>query len=719
MVQTPSLGPADRVTATRAALTAVVGVLVARALLTGGPQPRSAIVVLASVALVLDAVDGQVARRTGTVTERGARFDLETDAALVLVLAVALVPVVGWWVLLSGLARYLLLAAQWAWPWLRGPVPARRWRKAVAAVQGVVLVVAVADVLPRPATVALLVIALALLAISFGTEVLERGARRTDAVSAGALLLVWVALDVPSRTTELTPWALLRVPVEALVLVVLVLLLPARPARVLAWAAGLLAVVLVVQRVLDLGFRLVLHRPFSVLSDWGYLVSGVGVLGDSVGRARAVGLLVLGGVGALAVAVLLPAAVVRVCRLARTHRARSARAVGVLVVGGAALGLVSATTSVRAVEAVGQVRFELRDRVVFARAIADDGTGAAPTLDGLRGHDVLVVFVESYGRVAVEGTSYSHGIGRALDRGTRTLRRAGYRTRSAFLTSPTFGAGSWLAHATLQSGLRVDTQGRYDQLLASRRLTLTGAFGAAGWRTVLDLPADSGAWPQGQAFYRPDRMYDAHDVGYRGPAFGYAPVPDQYTLDWFGRHELAPGPRRPVMAEIDLVSSHHPWAPLPHLVPWDTLGDGSVLDPQPAQGESATQVLGDPRKVRAAYAQSVVYSWGALVGFLQRMARTDPSLVVLALGDHQPHSYVTGPDPGRDVPVTLLTRDRSVVRRVAGWQWQPGLRPGPDAPVWGMEDVRDRFLSTFDTRVDPVNRPAARSVSRVEDRRQR
>jgi hypothetical protein len=56
---------------------------------------------------------------------------------------------------------------------------------------------------------------------------------------------------------------------------------------------------------------------------------------------------------------------------------------------------------------------------------------------------------------------------------------------------------------------------------------------------------------------------------------------------------------------------------------------------------------------------------------------------------------ITGPDAGRDVPISIVTRDRGVLDRIAEWGWQDGLRPGPQAPVWPMEDFRDRFLTTF------------------------
>jgi hypothetical protein len=84
---------------------------------------------------------------------------------------------------------------------------------------------------------------------------------------------------------------------------------------------------------------------------------------------------------------------------------------------------------------------------------------------------------------------------------------------------------------------------------------------------------------------------------------------------------------------------------------------------------------------------------GTLVSWLE--AQPDPDLVLLVLGDHQPHSYVSGPDPGHDVPVSLIARDRGVVRRISDWGWQPGLHPSPDATVWPMNEVRDRFLAAF------------------------
>ncbi len=88
---------------------------------------------------------------------------------------------------------------------------------------------------------------------------------------------------------------------------------------------------------------------------------------------------------------------------------------------------------------------------------------------------------------------------------------------AAFLTSSTAGGGSWLAHATLLSGLWIDNQQRYDEFAASQRLTLTSAFRRANWRTVGVMPGNDGPWQQSESLGY-DRIYDAKDMGYRGPA---------------------------------------------------------------------------------------------------------------------------------------------------------------------------------------------------------
>ena len=144
---TALISPASWVTLARATL--VVGVAALAADSFAHDIPVALLVTLAAVALCLDPVDGWVARRTGTATELGARFDGEADAFLIFALSVYVAPAVGTWVLAIGAARYLFLAGEWLAPWMRAPLPPRRWRRIVAAAQGIVLTIAAAEVLPR------------------------------------------------------------------------------------------------------------------------------------------------------------------------------------------------------------------------------------------------------------------------------------------------------------------------------------------------------------------------------------------------------------------------------------------------------------------------------------------------------------------------------------------------------------------------------------------
>jgi hypothetical protein len=521
-----------------------------------------------------------------------------------------------------------------------------------------------------------------------------------------ALSFVWFALTAPDRAVDLSPRRFLRLPLEALVLVALMLAVGPRARRVLALATGLLLALLVLLRLLDMAFFVTLDRPFDTVVDWRYLGPLTGLVVDSVGRAAGLG--VIGAVSVLVLVLLVvgPWAVLRLTRVLVSHPGASRRGVlglGALWVVLALVGVstassvpvASASASTFAWRQVLRVPREIHDERAFATAAAHDPLADVPAdglLTALRGKDVLFVFVESYGRVAVQGSSFAPGVDRVLRTGTRQLRADGFASRSAFLTSPTYGGISWLAHSTLQSGLWVDSQQRYSVLLRSRRSTLSKAFHRAGWRTVSDVPANTHDWPQGR-FYGYDTFYDSRNVGYAGPRFGYPTMPDQYTLDAFGRRELTRRSRPPVMAEIDLLSSHAPWSRTPHLVAPDAVGDGSVFDDMPQQAQSKAVVWRSPQRVRRAYGASIEYSMRSLVSFVRRYG--DRDTVVVALGDHQPASIVSGQRAGHDVPVSVIARDPEVLRRISGWQWQPGLLPRAGAPVWRMDSFRDRFLSAF------------------------
>jgi phosphatidylglycerophosphate synthase len=171
-------GPADRVTLTRAVLIggcAAIGVPI----LTGALPPRPWwLIVLLVPALVLDAVDGLVARRTGTSSAAGARLDMEIDAALLLVLSLIAIRSLGWWVLAIGGMRYAFALAGHLRPHLRNPLPYSRFRRVVAGLQGALLAVGLAPVVPLPLARAVVAVALTLLVVSFGRDVIWLERRR-------------------------------------------------------------------------------------------------------------------------------------------------------------------------------------------------------------------------------------------------------------------------------------------------------------------------------------------------------------------------------------------------------------------------------------------------------------------------------------------------------------------------------------------------------------
>lgn len=189
-------GPADLVTFARAVITCALAALTAAALVSD--MDTAWFVPMAVVALVLDAVDGWVARRTNTCSSFGSRFDGEVDAFLILVLSVHAAPGAGAWILSAGVVRYGFAVAGWVLPWLRGRLPFRYWRKVVTATVGVVLTMAAADVRPHWFATGALVLGVALLAESFGRDVVWLWGHRAPADAGHAADAVDAMVRVPA-----------------------------------------------------------------------------------------------------------------------------------------------------------------------------------------------------------------------------------------------------------------------------------------------------------------------------------------------------------------------------------------------------------------------------------------------------------------------------------------------------------------------------------------
>ncbi|UUU19910.1 sulfatase [Streptomyces sp. DSM 40750] len=525
--------------------------------------------------------------------------------------------------------------------------------------------------------------------------------------TALAAALVFFALLMPGQAEYFVARQFLRIPVEPILGAALLMVLPRRPRLVAAVVIGVGLSALVVVKALDIGFNQFLGRGFNVVLDWGLLDDAESYTRDTLGGtgalAAVIGLVVL----VLLLFVVMSLAVVRLVNLLARDRDRATR--GTIIAGTvwitcAALGLTPIEdTAVASRNTIGfvqdrwdRVRETLRDEAAFAKEAKKDRFADVPAdqlLTGLRGKDVMFTFIESYGRAALEDPAIAPGVNAALDEEGEALTKAGFAAKSGWLTSATYGGSSWLGHSTFLTGLWIDNQSRYRTVTAGERLTLPGAFDKTGaWRTVGVVPGVQYNWPEGD-FYGFDRVYDSRDLGYQGPKFSWSTMPDQYALTAFERLEAARKGGKPLMSEIILTSSHQPWAPLPEMVGWDEVGDGSVYKGIEKAGKDPADVFTDPVKVKEEYGRSVQYSLHSLLRYVEKYG--DENTVLVFLGDHQPMASVSGNGADHDVPVTIVAHDPKVLERIDDWGWSDGLRPGDDAPVWRMDAFRDRFLTAY------------------------
>ncbi|MGI5443142.1 CDP-alcohol phosphatidyltransferase [Streptomyces shenzhenensis] len=531
-------------------------------------------------------------------------------------------------------------------------------------------------------------------------------------VSVVCAVLVVGALVLPNTVAGIGPMKFVRIPGEAVIGAAVALALPRKPRMALAGLAGAALAALTVLNLLDMGFHQYLGRSFNLVLDWSLLTDAEAYLEDSLGRTAALaataGVVVL----VLLLFALLTLATIRLANLLARHGGRATRGalfVGVAWITCTAFGLqiagvpIASDRTATAVEVQARrVADTLRDEAEFRKVAKADAFGNTPPdqlLTDLRGKDVIFTFIESYGRSAIEDPVIAPGVDQALTANTAALAEAGFHAKSGWLTSATYGGNSWLGHSSTLSGLWINNQQRYRTVMASDHLSLTKAFQKSGaWDTVGVMPGVQKSWPE-QRYFGLDKVYNAFQLGYQGPKFSWSTMPDQYALEAFQQREHGKRRDKPLMSEIILTSSHQPWAPVPRLVDWDQIGDGSVFRDIEAAGSRPAHVIADTTRSREEYGKSIQYSVTALTQWLERYGTDDTVLVFL--GDHQPIARVSGNHASRDVPISLVAKDPKVLDKIASWDWTDGLRPAQDAPVWKMSAFRDRFLTAYGSTPHP------------------
>ncbi|MFB2549974.1 CDP-alcohol phosphatidyltransferase family protein [Ensifer soli] len=170
----PRLGAANLVTALRAAMASLAaGLAVAGGDLAASPFLPSALALMTVLFLLLDGLDGHLARRRGETSALGARFDMEVDALMILALSaiVFFLGKAGIWVLAIGLLRYGFVGAGLVLPALNAPLPPSFRRKLVCVLQIAVLLLLLLPPLAPPLSAALAASALASLIYSFAVDI--------------------------------------------------------------------------------------------------------------------------------------------------------------------------------------------------------------------------------------------------------------------------------------------------------------------------------------------------------------------------------------------------------------------------------------------------------------------------------------------------------------------------------------------------------------------
>ncbi|MBD8891234.1 sulfatase [Labrenzia suaedae] len=523
----------------------------------------------------------------------------------------------------------------------------------------------------------------------------------------------FVILALPAYPAGLSgPW-FLRIPLEVPLAGLVLLLLPRKLAKPTAAFITITLLMLLVLKLADLGVQTAFQRPFNLYLDATLVKNGWLFLSTTFGVLRT----------SLAIALILSACAGAGFLLWRAqtsliNTARPMRRTLTLCFAGASALTAALTVFPPATEriplgtfhaardiSVGLVRTvqAASDLQAFETELAAPPPSSQDNLfQAIKGKDVVLVFIESYGRSALENPSFRSLTAPRLKDIETTLSGEGIYSASLWSGSPTVAGLSWLAHGTLLSGLWVDNQARYDRLMSSQWTSLNRMFSKAGWQTSAIMPAITMDWPE-KNFFGYDQVLTAKDLGYRGKPFNWVTMPDQYTLTAFERLSRMPAHAsgKPMMAEIALISSHAPWTPVAHLIDWQAVGDGTVFNQQATSGETPEAVWSDPVQIRDHYIRTIDYSLATLGEYISRFGQ---DAVFIILGDHQPAEIVTGENASREVPVHVISRDKELITRLEKTGFTAGLLPDSNTASIRMDRLRQVLIEALSgNAATPVN----------------
>lgn len=314
----------------------------------------------------------------------------------------------------------------------------------------------------------------------------------------------------------------------------------------------------------------------------------------------------------------------------------------------------------------------------------------------LQQRDLVVIFIESYGRILWDDQLLWRDYKSTLSRFESELASSGWEASSHFLDSSVVGGSSWLAHMTFSTGVHCGNQLCWKRLLNSDVKALPRFLTDKGYEAIDVLPAmDIDAWPEGD-FFGFTRHVWSKELGYRGPKYAWSPMPDQYVLFKVWEEVFATA-SQPLFVEISLTSSHAPWSVVPPL---------HGKEPSLRALEETLSAAPPPRRDRMIwfdisaddYLRAQTYSMESTLGFLTQAYSRDA--IFLILGDHQPtqqvqriNSKALGHE--RHVPLHVIARAGEVHGRLRDLGFQAGLQLSNEATVIPMSTMKGLLLRVF------------------------
>lgn len=523
-----------------------------------------------------------------------------------------------------------------------------------------------------------------------------------------AAAVLYLVLIQPNHPAAMTWWALLVFPLELPAILFGLLVIDTARLRLtvrIVITAALSVIALL--KTADYAMFTALTRGFNPVADLPLIEAGLRLLVGAIGPLLAtLALLMAVAAIALVISAIWWATGVWAKTSAPMPVVRAGAAVaalsGALAVAeiGQAMGRWSVPISIPGAAFTARVGIERVDMVVrtidelrsFNALARQDPYVDADGLFAAIDRDVLIVFVESYGRTSLDTPFFEEMHRATLARSSERLADLGLSMRSGILSAPTRGGQSWLSHATFANGLWISDQTRYGAALASGRATLFHLAERAGFRTAAVMPQITLEWPEAD-FMGFETVLAADDLDYRGLPFNWVTMPDQYTLSAMDRLLRAEtgDDTRPLFAQVALSSSHAPWVPVPELIDWDTVGDGRIFDAMATQGDPPDVVWRDRDRVRAQYRLAIDYALQTVFDYAARHAGEPPLMIVV--GDHQAAGFVAL-DERPDVPVHVIGPEH-LVSLVAEWGFAPGLIPADEVPAIPMDQMRNMILDAF------------------------